>query len=88
MAAQTLAKQMDIGLFFSSMEELRQQLADAPRMDAIRANLWRQRQQFTFDAHVDELVGFFRAVIASARANPPTLPASTIEIPKQSSLPI
>jgi hypothetical protein len=63
-AAQTLARQLEIGVFFRSMEHLRAQLADAPRMERIRANVWRQRELFTFDEHADRLVEFFRAVIA------------------------
>ena len=34
-------------------------------MAQIRDSVWSQRALFTFDAHVDELVAFFRTVIES-----------------------
>jgi glycosyltransferase involved in cell wall biosynthesis len=63
-ATQNLVQQMDIGLFFSDMEELREQLDEKDRMEQIRANVWRRREEFTFDYHVDRLVDFFRRVIS------------------------
>lgn len=66
-ATQTLARQSDLGLFFSDMEELGDQLRDANRMAAIRDNVWRQRHRFTFDHHADDLIAFFRRVIANRR---------------------
>jgi hypothetical protein len=35
-------------------------------MERLRANVWRQREQFCFDTHVAELVGFFREVMGRA----------------------
>jgi hypothetical protein len=62
-ASQTLARQMDIGLFFTNMAQLREQLRDEHRMQQLRDNVWRQRDQFTFDAHADRLIAYFRDVI-------------------------
>ncbi|HEY0606781.1 MAG TPA: glycosyltransferase family 2 protein [Herpetosiphonaceae bacterium] len=62
-ASQTLAKQMDIGLFFTDMAQLREQMLDESRMRQIRDNVWRQRDQFTFDAHAERLIAYFRDVI-------------------------
>ncbi len=62
-AAQSLARSRELGLFFSDMAELRAQLADAPLMARLRASVWAQREQFTFDAHADRLVAFFREVL-------------------------
>ncbi|MFM8319375.1 MAG: glycosyltransferase family 2 protein [Chloroflexota bacterium] len=62
-AVQNLARALDIGLFFTGMGELREQLRDLPRMQQLRANIWDQRARFTFDAHVDGLVEYFRQVI-------------------------
>ena len=56
----------DLGLFFSEMEELGTQLRDTTRLAALRDNVWRQRDRFTFDFHVDRLVAFFREVIAAS----------------------
>ncbi len=64
-ATQALARELDIGVFVSELRELGSRLRDAPRMDALRANVWRHRDRFTFDHHVERLVGFFREVIAS-----------------------
>ncbi|HEX6293279.1 MAG TPA: glycosyltransferase [Herpetosiphonaceae bacterium] len=62
-AAQTLARQLDIGVFFSEIPQLREQLRDETRMAQLRENVWRQREQFSFDAHADRLLAFFRSVI-------------------------
>jgi hypothetical protein len=36
-------------------------------MSLLRKSVWSQRDHFTFDAHVDGLVEFFRARIAERR---------------------
>lgn len=63
-ATQSLARELDIGLFFRNAETLAGQLRDASGMERLRANVWRQRPPFTFDHHADRLVEFFRRVIA------------------------
>ncbi len=65
-ATQTLARDLGIGLFFDSMEELGDQIRDQGRMQGLRENVWRQREVFTFDHHVDRLVAFLREVIAGS----------------------
>jgi hypothetical protein len=62
-ATQALAQELEIGIFFTDMRQLKQQLADEARMEIIRAKVWRQREKFTFDYHADRLVAFFRQVI-------------------------
>jgi glycosyltransferase involved in cell wall biosynthesis len=62
-ATQTLVRERDLGLLFSSMDELGPLLRDGARMENLRANVWRLRQEFTFDFHADRLVAFFRQVI-------------------------
>jgi hypothetical protein len=64
-ATQTLAREMDISVFFSSIPELAGSLRDADRMAELRDNAWRQRDHFTFDRHADALIDFFRQVIAA-----------------------
>lgn len=64
-ATQSLVRDLGTGLFFTTMEELAAQLADGPRMAAVRAAVRRHRARFTFDHHAPELVRFFRRVIAS-----------------------
>ncbi len=63
-ATQNLARELDIGLFFKDMADLGTQLRDRERMHQLRDNVWRQRPLFTFDFHVDRLIGFFQQVIA------------------------
>ncbi|MGE5223223.1 MAG: glycosyltransferase family 2 protein [Omnitrophica WOR_2 bacterium] len=62
-ATQSLADLLDIGLYFTNMRELREQLDDSTRLSQLHANAWRQRELFTFDYHVDRLVEFFHKVI-------------------------
>ncbi len=66
-AADALARERDMGLFFTTMEELGAQLRDQARLAQVRANVWRQRQEFTFDDHADRLIAFFRQVIDRRR---------------------
>ena len=65
-AIQTLGRERDLSVFYSSIPDLANQLRDTTRMARIRDSVWRQREVFTFDAHVSELVAFFRTVMASA----------------------
>ncbi|MDP9365954.1 MAG: glycosyltransferase [Chloroflexota bacterium] len=62
-ATQTLARDLDIGLFSTTMDEMAAQLRDGARMDRLRANVRRHRDAFTFDHHADRLVAFFHRVI-------------------------
>lgn len=62
-AAQTLVEQMGLGICYTSIENLGAQLRDQQRMEQLRASVWSQRDQFTFDAHADKLLNFFRAII-------------------------
>ena len=64
-ATQELARRLDLGLFFRDMAELGHHLRDKRRMARLRANVWRHREQFTFDAHADRLISFLRQVIAT-----------------------
>ncbi len=64
-ATQTLARSRELGVFWRDAQDLVDQLRDRARMHALRESVWAQRASFTFDAHADELVAFFRRVIAS-----------------------
>ena len=64
-ATQSLVRDLDLGIFFSTIEDLAAQLRDEPRLAALRESVWRQRDVFTFDHHVDRLVAFFRTVGAA-----------------------
>jgi len=65
-ATQNLAKRLDVGVFCDTIEDLGAQLRDRERLQAIRAQVWRQRHLFTFDHHVPDLTAFFRSVIDTA----------------------
>ena len=65
-AIQALGRERDLSVFYSSIPDLASQLRETDRIDQIRDSVWRQRDQFTFDAHADELIAFFRTVIATA----------------------
>ncbi|HEX2073653.1 MAG TPA: glycosyltransferase family 2 protein [Geodermatophilus sp.] len=64
-ATQTLLRQRRLGLLYSEPHELIAALRDRSAMSALRRSVWEQRAHFTFDAHVDNLTAFFRAVIAT-----------------------
>ncbi len=64
-ATQTLARERNLGLFFTDMAGLGAQLRNRPHMAALRESVWRQRDAFTFDAHADDLIAFFRQIIAA-----------------------
>ncbi|HEV2068277.1 MAG TPA: glycosyltransferase [Acidimicrobiales bacterium] len=66
-ATQTLARERDLGVFWRDPDDLVAQLRDRARMSALRRSVWKQRDDFTFDAHVDRLVDFFRLVVAGGR---------------------
>lgn len=65
-ATQNLAQQLGTGIFFDTIDDLARQLKDKERMAAIRERVWQQRDFFTFDHHVPQLVDFFVQVIKSA----------------------
>ncbi|MDP9408786.1 MAG: glycosyltransferase [Actinomycetota bacterium] len=64
-ATQTLARERRLGVFWREPADLVRQLRDRELMGGLRESVWRQRAEFTFDAHVDDLVAFFRAAIAA-----------------------
>ena len=66
-ATQTLARERDLGVFFTDVADLARQLRDRDRLAAIRASVWRQRLDFSFDAHADTLLDVFRKAIAARR---------------------
>lgn len=62
-ATQTLAKELEIGLFFKTFKELGNLLRDQTKMRRLRNNIWGKRNFFCFDEHVQELTEFFLKVI-------------------------
>jgi hypothetical protein len=80
-ATQALAKQLGIGIFFDTMDELAAQLRDCKQLRAARERVWQQRHLFTFDHHVPKLVDFFRLVIASTSRKQTRSASSAAESP-------
>ena len=66
-ATQTLTRQLGVGIFFETMDQLAVQLRDREHLQTIRERVWQQRHLFTFDHHVPELVDFFRQAIKAGR---------------------
>jgi hypothetical protein len=64
-AARLLARDRGLGLFFGDIPDLAGQLRDREQLARIREQVWAQRLDFSFDAHADALVDFFRKVIAA-----------------------
>ena len=62
-AAQSTARDLGIGVFFRSYEELGARLRDERAMAALRHTAWRRRHELTFDHHADRLVELFRTVV-------------------------
>lgn len=63
-ATQSLVRKLDIGIFCQNIEQLGTQLRDTERVKQLRASVWQHRSRFTFDYHADELIAFFKRVIA------------------------
>ncbi len=64
-ATEQLVRRYGLGVFFTDIPDLARQLSNRQRLAAIRERVWQRRAEFTFDAHADQLVGFFRKVIAA-----------------------
>jgi glycosyltransferase involved in cell wall biosynthesis len=62
-AMQSLARALDIGLFYQNAEQLGEQLHDLENMARLRSNIHRQRKLFAFDYSADALIDFFRRII-------------------------
>ena len=67
-ATQSLARDRELGVLWREPADLLAALHDRERMALLRKSVWSQRAHFTFDAHVDGLVDFFRARIAEHAA--------------------
>lgn len=75
-ATQTIVRDHDLGVFYRTIEELGTSLRRGDHLAQLRENVWEHRHHFTFDHHVNDLIAFFRSVIAGAGGGPaqPKLP--------------
>ncbi len=62
-ATQTLVRERQLGVFWREPDDLIRTLQDLDLLGRLRKSVWSQREHFTFDAHVPDLVSFFRARI-------------------------
>lgn len=62
-ASQQIVQKLDIGLLFTNMQQLKQQLNNKERMLQLRANLSAHKEQFTFDHYADQLIDLFYELI-------------------------
>ena len=62
-ATQRKIKELDIGILFENYADLTRKLKDCQFMTNVTNNVLRNRESFTFDYHVPELISFFREVI-------------------------
>lgn len=66
-ATRSLSRRLGVGVFARDMADLAAQLRDTARTQAIREQVWRVRDEFTFDRHADDLLAFLGEV---ARTGP------------------
>lgn len=84
-AAQRLARERNLGLFFTKFQELSSQIRNRTLMAQIQESVWQQRHSFTFDAHADRLIAFFREVIS--RHSPQNSRSKNLCLPSGSTQP-
>jgi len=68
-STQTLARELDVGVFLDDVDIFAEDLADETGMSRRRAAMWRVREDFTFDRHADRLVELFRRAIAARESS-------------------
>jgi glycosyltransferase involved in cell wall biosynthesis len=69
-AIQSICQEKNLGVFYRSIPDLAEQLHDRRRIELLRRSVTRQREAFMFDTHADELISFFRCVIAENCSRP------------------
>ena len=68
-ATQKLTEELGVGIFFNKFEELGELLRDKKELNIVREVVWKEREKFTFDYYVLDLVNFFYAVIKNKRSD-------------------
>ena len=66
-AMRSLVEQRELGVLYEDADDLADQLWDREQMAALSDSVWRQRQHFVFDSHVEDLVQFFLGAIDRRR---------------------
>ena len=65
---QQYLEKMNMALPISSIKQLKEYFDNKPLMEKKREDVWRNRMEFCFDKHVEELEEFFHRVINSKKA--------------------
>ena len=68
-ASEQLLKELEIGILFTSFDNLGMQLNNTVAIKKTRDICWNKRFTFSFDHHLDELLAFFQTVIANKQRN-------------------
>lgn len=62
-ASQEFIQKLEIGIFYSDFNELKDILYNKELMRSLQENVWKERMKFSFDYYVPELIQFFKKVI-------------------------
>jgi hypothetical protein len=69
-ATQSILERTGAGILFDDWDDLAARLRDPATMEATRDRIRDARDAFTFDAHTDRLVAFFRTTIERSGRSP------------------
>ncbi len=70
-ATQSLSRNLEIGIFFNDITDLKNIFSDCQKINELRENAWRSRRYFQFDHYVPELCDFFTEVIRKVEISQP-----------------
>lgn len=62
-ATQNLSKKLDVGIFYTNIDNIGDCFTNGERTKEVRQNLWDQRLSFSFDSHVAAFTDFLQHVI-------------------------
>ncbi|MCF3110626.1 glycosyltransferase family 2 protein [Niabella sp. CC-SYL272] len=68
-SSQRLLEKLQIGVLFRSFDDLGGQLNEKDTLNQLKENCWRNRERFSFDYYIDDLLTFFENVIATKKQN-------------------
>ena len=63
-ATDSLIRNLGMGLFIDSLDDLGGLLRNENHMASVRNHVWTNRKYFTFDQHAPKLISFFKKIIA------------------------
>jgi hypothetical protein len=66
-AAQNFCEPRGLSIFFKDIPHLGEQLRDRALVQRVRDHVWNTRHQFTFDSKADDLIAYFRRIMALAK---------------------